>query len=137
MEDKKPGSQTMPPNKEMPMQKTNPHGDQQMDKSNNMQPEELDKKSVDLSDAANNFEKEYEKNKSAQNKQELIKKHLDAGISFIPVEGEPHSMNREAFRKAYKHYKRVLELDPVNKDAAAGKKKIEDMYSQIGMPVPE
>lgn len=138
MEEKKSGSETGPQsNQQMPpVNKNNPHSDQQMD-NNNMQPQEIDKKSLELSDAANNFEKEYEKNKSEKNKSELIKKHLEAGKSLFPTEGEPHSMNKEVFRKAYKHYKRVLELDPNNKDAALGKKKIEDMYSLIGMPVPE
>lgn len=89
-----------------------------------------------LSKEAFEFDKVYEKDKSQKNKQELIKKHLEAGLKLSPNQDMSH-MNKESIRLSYKHLKRVLEIDPNNKDAQDAKQMIEDMYKQIGKPVPE
>ena len=36
-----------------------------------------------------------------------------------------------------KHFKRVLELEPDNADAKAGREEIVQMYEMIGVPLPE
>ncbi|MBN1633822.1 MAG: hypothetical protein JW917_06630 [Ignavibacteria bacterium] len=95
-----------------------------------------DSVALKLSQDAYEFEKVYEKNKTAADKQELIRKHLSAGNAFSP-DGNVHHMNRESFRTSLKHYRRVLELDPLNNAAKEGKELIEGMYKQIGLPVPE
>ena len=89
-----------------------------------------------LSKEAFEFDKVYEKDKSQKNKQELIKRHLEAGLILSPNQDMSH-MNKESIRLSYKHLKRVLEIDPNNKDAQDAKQMIEDMYKQIGKPVPE
>lgn len=89
-----------------------------------------------MSQEAMDFEKVYEKDKSAKNKSELIKKHLAAGLALSPKQDMGH-MNKESIRLALKHLRRVIALDPANKDANDEMKSIEEMYNQIGMPVPE
>ena len=41
------------------------------------------------------------------------------------------------YRGALKQYRRCLELNPKHAKAAAEKKQIEDIYKQMGMPVPQ
>ena len=89
-----------------------------------------------LSQEALDFEKVYEKDKSAKNKEELIKKNLAAGLALSPKQDMGH-MNKESIRLALKHLRRVMQLDPNNKDASDELKSIEDMYKQIGRPLPE
>ena len=43
---------------------------------------------------------------------------------------------KKKYRPALRRYRRVLELDPSNKEAAANKKQIEDIYESMGMPIP-
>lgn len=44
---------------------------------------------------------------------------------------------RTRYRGALKLYKRTLELNPKHAEAAKEKKQIEDIYKQMGMPVPK
>lgn len=96
----------------------------------------IDSGALKISRDAYEFEKVYEKNKTNENKRELIKKHLAAGNAFSP-DGNMQHMSRESFRTSLKHFRRVLELDPLNAAAKEGKELIEGMYRQIGLPVPE
>ncbi|MDX2129610.1 MAG: hypothetical protein SFU91_11305 [Chloroherpetonaceae bacterium] len=44
---------------------------------------------------------------------------------------------RIKYRPALKAYREVLALDPSNSDAAKNKKQIEDIYAQMGIPIPQ
>lgn len=49
---------------------------------------------------------------------------------------KPGLMPREKYRPSLKLYRRALELDPKHAKAAFEAKQIEDIYKQMGMPVP-
>jgi Flp pilus assembly protein TadD len=117
--------------KQMPNNMGNPHEQGMQQKQT-----EIDPKIAELSKDAFDFEKTYESNKSAGNKKKLIEKHLAAGNSMMPG-GDMSHMNKQMFRDALKHFRRVLELEPDNKEAKDGKLQIEDMYNAIGMPIPQ
>jgi len=134
MEEKKEtGTQTQNGDMQMPPDMTDPHK-----KTEGTDPHSsgIDSATIKVSQDAMEFEKTYEKNKSEENKQELIKKHLAAGDAFSP-EGNMEHMSKESFRTSLKHYRRVLELDPTNQAAIQGRGMIESMYQQIGLPIPE
>jgi tetratricopeptide (TPR) repeat protein len=44
---------------------------------------------------------------------------------------------RVKYRAALKYYREALKLDPANKEALNNKKMIEDIYTQMGRPIPE
>ncbi|MBK7159329.1 MAG: hypothetical protein IPH77_12425 [Ignavibacteria bacterium] len=43
---------------------------------------------------------------------------------------------KEKYKPALQRYRRILELDPCNKEAAANKKQIEEIYQSMGKPIP-
>ena len=49
---------------------------------------------------------------------------------------DPELPPRVKYRGALRFFRRTLELDPNHAKAAAGKKQIEDIYVQMGMPIP-
>jgi len=113
-------------------QTNSPHGtDKQMDaqtqsgKDGNV---EVYKKAADDADA------KYEKDKSDANKKEVIEKNLAAGNYMMFEANVPP---KEKYRPALKHFRKVLALDPNNKDAQANKDRIEEIYTQMGMPIPQ
>jgi hypothetical protein len=44
---------------------------------------------------------------------------------------------RQKYRPALKAYNAVLALQPDNPEAAKNKKTIEDIYTQMGLPIPK
>lgn len=50
---------------------------------------------------------------------------------------KPGLSPREKYRPALKLYNRALELNPKHAKAAMEKKQIEDIYEQMGMPIPK
>ena len=44
---------------------------------------------------------------------------------------------KKKYRPALRRYRRVLELDPKNKEAQVNKKQLEDIYQSMGMPIPD
>jgi hypothetical protein len=44
---------------------------------------------------------------------------------------------KKKYRPALQRYRKVLELDPSNKEAKENKQQIEDIYKSMGMPVPD
>lgn len=44
---------------------------------------------------------------------------------------------RQKYRPALKHFRRAMELNPKHAKAAADRKQIEDIYKQMGMPIPQ
>ncbi|CAN5434476.1 hypothetical protein BH10BAC5_BH10BAC5_23630 [soil metagenome] len=86
------------------------------------------KKDAEDSDA------KYEKDKSDANKKNAIDKNLTAG-NYLMFEADIPP--KEKYRPALKYYRRVLALDPKNQEAAANKDKIEEIYTQMGLPIPQ
>lgn len=70
----------------------------------------------------------------AQLKKEVAAAAYDAG-HYIEYD-KPGLMPREKYRPSLKLYRRALELDPKHEKAAFEAKQIEDIYKQMGMPVP-
>lgn len=71
----------------------------------------------------------------AKLKKEVAAAAYDAG-HYIEYD-KPGLMPREKYRPALKLYNRALELDPKHEKAAFEKKQIEDIYQQMGMPIPK
>jgi len=115
-----------------PTTEQSPHGtDKQMDaqtqsgKDGNV---DTYKKAADDADA------KFEKDKSDANKKEVIEKNLAAGNYMMFEANVPP---KEKYRPALKYFRKVLSLDPSNKDAQANKDRIEEIYTQMGLPIPQ
>jgi hypothetical protein len=89
---------------------------------------EVFKKAADDADAM------YEKDKTDANRKNAIDKNLAAGNYMMFDANVPP---KEKYRPALKYYRRVLALDPKNKEAEANKSRIEEIYTQMGMPIPQ
>ena len=129
---------------------TNPPGNQQMPNDSihrNLKPQSNqqeqtdistkeggDTKAEELTKAADDADAKYEKTKSESDKQACIEKQM-AAANYLMYEAD--LTPKKKYRPALKRYRRVLQLDPSNKEAAANKKQIEDIYQQMGMPIPE
>lgn len=93
----------------------------------------VDPKADELNKAADEADAKYQKTKSDSDKKIAIQKQMDAanylmfGADLTP---------KKKYRPALQRYRRVLELDPGNEEAAANKKQIEDIYQSMGMPIP-
>ena len=72
------------------------------------------------------------KPKDAKLKEKTAEAHYKAGHTMMLSALSP----RVKYRGALKHFRRCLELNPKHKEAAAEKKQIEDIYKQMGRPVP-
>lgn len=72
--------------------------------------------------------------KDAEVSKALADAHLKYGDSFMYNEQLPP---RQKYRPALKQYRSVLAVDPANKDAKAKVTLIENIYKQMGMPVPQ
>ncbi len=134
MEEKKEttGNKTMPPMTKDGM--NDPHSN--MSGMQNKNDSQGNDEALKLSQEANEFEKAYEKTKDDKTKKQLVEKHLAAALALSPSTNPEH-MNKETIRTSLKHFKRVLELDPENADAKAGREEIVQMYEMIGVPLPE
>lgn len=83
---------------------------------------------------ADDADAQYEKTKSDNDKKICIGKQM-AAANFMMFDAGLSP--KKKYRTALKRYRRVLELDPKNEEAAQNKKMIEDIYRQMGMPIPE
>ena len=70
----------------------------------------------------------------AKLKKEVAAAAYEAG-HYIEYD-KPGLTPREKYRPSLKLYRRALELDPKHAKAAFEAKQIEDIYKQMGMPVP-
>lgn len=93
-----------------------------------------DEKANKLMKEADDADTKYQKTKSEADKKDAIEKQMTAA-NYLMLEA-PLSPKKK-YRPALKRYNRVLELDPGNEEAAQNKKMIEDIYQQMGMPIPE
>lgn len=91
-------------------------------------------RSPELQKTADETYSAYTSDKSDSNKETAIKANLEAGIYFMYDAPLPP---REKYRPALKFFRRVLDMDPGNKDAIANKDKIEEIYEMMGMEIPE
>jgi hypothetical protein len=92
-----------------------------------------DPKAEEISKAADEADAKYMQTKSDADKKECVSKQL-AAANYLMFDA--NLSPKKKYRPALQRYRRVLELDPNNKEAAANKKQIEDIYQSMGMPVP-
>lgn len=90
----------------------------------------VDKVKKDAEDA----DAKYEKDKSDANKKAVIEKNLSAGNYMMFEANVPP---KEKYRPALKYYRKVLAVDPKNEEATVNKNKIEEIYNQMGLPIPQ
>lgn len=93
-----------------------------------------DKLAEKLTKEADDSDAKFQKSKSDADKKACIEKQMEAANYLMFQADLPP---KQKYRPALKRYRRVLELDPSNQEAMANKKQIEDIYKQMGMPVPD
>jgi hypothetical protein len=93
-----------------------------------------DKLAETLTKEADDADTKYEKSKSDADKKLCVEKQMEAANYLMFQADLPP---KKKYRPALRRYRRVLQLDPGNKEAAANKKQIEDIYQSMGMPVPD
>lgn len=93
-----------------------------------------DEKADELIKAADEADSVYSKTKSDADKKICIEKHM-AAANYLMFDA--NLSPKKKYPPALRRYRRVLELDPSNKEAAENKKEIEDIYKSMGMPIPE
>jgi hypothetical protein len=117
----------------------NPHTqgnmpDGQVTDKTDMAPETaVDEKADKLIKDANDFEEVFKKSNTIENKSTLIEKHMAAGVYLMY---QANLNPKKKYGPALKHFKRVLELDPNNKEAMSNRMQIEDIYNSMGRPIP-
>lgn len=72
--------------------------------------------------------------KDAEVNKALAEAHLKYGDSFMYNENLPP---RQKYAPALRQYRAVLAVDPANKDAQGKITLIENIYKQMGRPVPQ
>ena|SRR2546430_622347 len=72
--------------------------------------------------------------KDAKVKMQAADAHYKAGHAMMM---SPTLAPRVKYRGALAHYRQTLALNPKHKEAAAEKKTIEDIYKQMGRPIPQ
>ncbi len=93
-----------------------------------------DEKADQVQKEADDADAKYMKSKSDGDKKEAVLKQLTAANYLM---FEANLSPKKKYKPALKRYRRVLELDPSNKEAAENKKQIEDIYQSMGMPIPD
>ena len=96
---------------------------------------EDDEKLVEtLTKEADDADAKYQKTKSEADKKAAIERQMEAA-NFLMFQADLPP--KKKYRPALQRYRRVLELDPDNKEAYANKKQIEDIYESMGRPIPQ
>ncbi len=129
MQDKKASDETKTQTQQAP--NSSKTDNSQIDTKSSGQPDE---KATEFSNAADEAIAEYAANKSEDAKQEVVTKSL-AAANYLMFEASLPA--REKYRPALRYYRKVLEIDPKNDEAIKNKKQIEDIYIQMGMPIPQ
>lgn len=91
-------------------------------------------KSEGLTKAADESFDKYNKDRSEANKKEAAGKSMEAAMYLMYDAPLPP---KDKYGPALKYFKRVLELEPGNKEAATNKKTIEEIYQSMGKPIPQ
>ncbi len=110
------------------------NGTQDNSKMDNKSSGQTDEKAVVIVKEADASIVKMTSDKSEEAKKEAIANSL-AAANYLMFEANLPA--REKYRPALKYYRKVLELDPGNAEAMKNKKQIEDIYEQMGMPVPQ
>ncbi len=126
-------NQQQPQNQQPDMPDDSIHNRLRQNSEHQMSDESGDPKAVELMKEADIADEKYEKSKSDNDKKDCIKKQLTAA-NYLMFEANLPS--KEKYRPALKRYRRVLELDPSNKEAKENKEQIEEIYESMGMPIP-
>ncbi len=92
-----------------------------------------DEKANQLMKDADDADAKFSQTKSEADKKTCIQKQMTAANYLM---FEANISPKKKYRPALQRYRRVLEIDPNNKEAAENKKQIEDIYQQMGMPIP-
>jgi len=92
-----------------------------------------DPKADQLSKEADDADAKFQKTKSDADKNTCILKQLTAANYLM---FEANLSPKKKYKPALKRYNRVLEIDPGNSEAMENKKQIEDIYTSMGMPIP-
>lgn len=95
---------------------------------------DADKRAKELYQPVQTLESSFQKKVDKKTKYALVEAYMKFG-NYMMLES-PVSP-RSKYRPALKAYNRVLELDKSNEEAAKNKKQIEDIYTQMGMPIPK
>ena len=103
------------------------------DMNSNSSSEDDEKLVETLTKEADDADAKYEKTKSEADKKAAIERQMEAA-NFLMFQADLPP--KKKYRPALKRYRRVLELDPENKEAFANKKQIEDIYESMGRPIP-
>jgi tetratricopeptide (TPR) repeat protein len=93
-----------------------------------------DEKADQMTKEADDADAQYQKTKSDSDKKITVEKQM-AAANYLMFEA--NLSPKKKYRPALKRYRRVLELDPSNKDAKENKQQIEDIYKSMGMEIPE
>jgi tetratricopeptide (TPR) repeat protein len=93
-----------------------------------------DSKADELMKAADDAEAQYNKTKSEADKKTCIQRQM-AAANYLMFDA--NLSPKKKYRPALQRYRKVLELDPSNKEAKENKQQIEDIYKSMGMPVPD
>jgi hypothetical protein len=96
--------------------------------------EDSKKLSEQLTKEADEADAKYQKTKSETDKKLCIEKQMEAANYLMFIADLPP---KQKYRPALRRYRRVLELDPGNTEAAQNKKQIEDIYKSMGMDIPD
>lgn len=92
-----------------------------------------DAKAIQLTKEADDADAQYQKSKSDADKKTCVMKQLTAANYLM---FEANLSPKKKYKPALQRYRRVLELDPANAEAMENKKQIEDIYTSMGMPIP-
>lgn len=134
MDNNKPQTQTQNQNPDMPNDSIHNNLRRNTSQGDEMgNDEEGDTKAVQLMKDADDADEKYQQTKSEADKKECINKQLTAA-NYLMFEANLPS--KKKYRPALKRYRRVLELDPSNKEAKDNKEQIEEIYESMGMPIP-
>jgi len=93
-----------------------------------------DETAVKLIKAADEADSAYTRNSSEENKKICIEKHM-AAANYLMFEA--NLSPKKKYPPALRRYRRVLQLDPANKEALENKNEIEDIYRSMGMSIPD
>jgi tetratricopeptide (TPR) repeat protein len=96
--------------------------------------EDSKKLSEKLTKDADDADAKYAKSKSEADRKVCIEKQMEAANYLMFIADLPP---KQKYRPALRRYRRVLEIDPNNVEAAQNKKQIEDIYQSMGMPIPD
>lgn len=103
-------------------------------KENESGTESVGDKTADiLMKEADEADSKYTESKSEKDREECIEKQMLAA-NFLMFEADLPP--KDKYKPALVRYRRVLQLDPKNTEAAQNKKQIEEIYESMGKPIP-